>query len=134
MGQRRVSVACAFAALAASFVLSASTATAAKLPTTPCELPDVARPVRCGVLDVLEDPDQPDGRRLPIHVAVVPATSGRALSDPIYEKSKRRCARARSNERGNERHASVGPYIELGQRVWAGGVPNGRERKRCCLP
>jgi hypothetical protein len=35
------------------------------------------------VLDVLEDPNQPDGRRLPIHVAVVPATSGRALSDPI---------------------------------------------------
>jgi pimeloyl-ACP methyl ester carboxylesterase len=28
-------------------------------------------------------PNQPDGRRLPIHVAVIPATSGKALSDPI---------------------------------------------------
>ncbi|MGH8140008.1 MAG: alpha/beta hydrolase [Steroidobacteraceae bacterium] len=35
------------------------------------------------MLDVLEDPDQPDGRRLPIHVAVIPATSGKSLSDPI---------------------------------------------------
>jgi pimeloyl-ACP methyl ester carboxylesterase len=69
---------------AAIFALSASAApTIAKLPTSPCELPGVARAARCGVLNVLEDPDQPNGRRLPIHVAVVPASPGRALSDPI---------------------------------------------------
>ena len=49
----------------------------------PCDLPGVAGPVRCGVLDVLEDPDQASGRRLPIHMAVMPATSGKALPDPI---------------------------------------------------
>src|SRR5258708_6984315 len=72
------------AVFATIVALSASAApTTAKLPTTLCQLPDVARPARCGVLDVLEDPDQPDGRRLPIHVAVIPAAPGRALSDPI---------------------------------------------------
>jgi len=35
------------------------------------------------VLDVLENPGRPEGRKLPIHVAVIPASSGKALSDPI---------------------------------------------------
>lgn len=74
----------ALPALAALLALCANTAaSAAKLETSPCELPELARPARCGVLSVLEDPNQPHGRRLPIHVAVVPATSGKALPDPI---------------------------------------------------
>ena len=81
--QTSVSIARAFPTLAALFVSCATAATAATLPISPCELPDVAGPVRCGVLDVLEDPNRPNGRRLPIHLAVVPATSGKALSDPI---------------------------------------------------
>jgi pimeloyl-ACP methyl ester carboxylesterase len=32
---------------------------------------------------VLENPNHPDGRKLPIYVAVLPASSGKALSDPI---------------------------------------------------
>jgi pimeloyl-ACP methyl ester carboxylesterase len=48
-----------------------------------CNLPGVAPPARCGVLEVLENPDRQDGRRLPIHVAVIPASSGKALPDPI---------------------------------------------------
>jgi pimeloyl-ACP methyl ester carboxylesterase len=77
-------IVCAPAALAALFAACAGAAsTTAILPTSACELPGVARPARCGVLDVLENPNQPDGRRLPIHVAVVPAASGKALSDPI---------------------------------------------------
>jgi hypothetical protein len=84
MKLRSETIARVLAALAALFALSAGTApTTAKLPTSRCELPGVARAARCGVLNVLEDPDQPYGRRLPIHVAVVPASSGRALSDPI---------------------------------------------------
>jgi hypothetical protein len=78
-----VSVARHFLIFTALFVFCASTATAAELPTIPCELPGVARSARCGVLDVLEDPNKPGGRRLPIHVAVVPASSGKALTDPI---------------------------------------------------
>jgi len=83
MRPKTVSIARDFRTLAALFLLCASTATAANLPTSPCELPGVARPARCGVLDVLEDPSQPGGRRLPIHVAVISAASGKALSDPI---------------------------------------------------
>jgi pimeloyl-ACP methyl ester carboxylesterase len=48
-----------------------------------CTLPEVAQVARCGVLHVPEDPRRPKGRRLPIHVAVIPATNGAALSDPI---------------------------------------------------
>ena len=72
-----------FSVLAALFALFANAVLAADLPTSPCQLPGVARAARCGVLEVLENPDRPDGRKLPIHVAVVPASSGKALSDPI---------------------------------------------------
>jgi pimeloyl-ACP methyl ester carboxylesterase len=50
---------------------------------SPCNLEEVAQPARCGVIEVPENPDHPDGRRLPIHVAVIPATSSPALPDPI---------------------------------------------------
>jgi pimeloyl-ACP methyl ester carboxylesterase len=39
--------------------------------------------VRCGSLDVPENPDRPNGRRISIAIAVIPAANGRALSDPI---------------------------------------------------
>ncbi len=83
MGHKRVSITCALLKLTGLFALCANAATPTNLPTSSCELPGVARPVECGVLDVLEDPHRPDGRRLPIHVAVVPATSRKSLSDPI---------------------------------------------------
>ncbi len=51
--------------------------------TSPCRLPGVTRPARCGALSLLENPKSPDGRRLAIHFAVIPASSGKALSDPI---------------------------------------------------
>src|SRR5215467_12233473 len=47
-----------------------------------CTLPGLAQPARCGVLKVPEDPDRPDGRKLAIGVAVVPAT-GQPRPDPI---------------------------------------------------
>src|SRR4030095_2956207 len=48
----------------------------------PCKLPGVAETALCGVLDVPENPDKPNGRRLRIGVAVIPAT-GQAQSDPL---------------------------------------------------
>jgi pimeloyl-ACP methyl ester carboxylesterase len=69
--------------MAAAFLLCATAEASVSLQTSPCELPDVAGPARCGVLEVLENPAQPNGRRLPIHFAIVPATSGKALPDPI---------------------------------------------------
>lgn len=53
------------------------------LKLTACTLPNIGETARCGVLEVPEDPDRPAGRQLPIHVAVLPATSGSALPDPI---------------------------------------------------
>jgi pimeloyl-ACP methyl ester carboxylesterase len=75
-----------FAGLAILVRFDASGAIAAEtrvLQTESCSLPDVAAPARCGVLDVPENPDRPDGRILPIHLAVIPAISGKALPDPI---------------------------------------------------
>ena len=51
--------------------------------TSPCQLPGVAQPARCGALSVLENPKRADSRRLAIHFAVIPASSGKALPDPI---------------------------------------------------
>ena len=48
-----------------------------------CTLLGLAQPARCGVLKVPEDTDRPDGRKLAIGVAVVPATGGRPRPDPI---------------------------------------------------
>ena len=53
------------------------------LPTSPCRLPGVTQPARCGALSVLENSEHADGRRLAIHFAVIPASSGKALPDPI---------------------------------------------------
>jgi pimeloyl-ACP methyl ester carboxylesterase len=56
---------------------------AAKIELSACELPGVSQPARCGALDVLENPDRPDGRQLHIGVAVVSATGEHRRPDPI---------------------------------------------------
>src|ERR1700689_3674402 len=62
----------------------AISAPAPQLPTNPCQLEGVTRPTRCRVLTVLENPERPDGRRLAIRFAVIPASSsGNKLLDPI---------------------------------------------------
>jgi pimeloyl-ACP methyl ester carboxylesterase len=53
------------------------------LPLAPCRFAELARPARCGALDVAENPEQPDGRRLSISVVVVPAQKSPSLPDPI---------------------------------------------------
>lgn len=60
-----------------------SASAAANPPLTPCTLPGVDRPARCGSFEVPENRQRPDGRRLQIHVAVVPASSGHSRPDPI---------------------------------------------------
>lgn len=67
--------------MAAGWALWSGTAGSASL--APCTLPDVDRPARCGVLEVAENRQRPDGRKLQIHVAVVPASSGTSQPDPI---------------------------------------------------
>jgi pimeloyl-ACP methyl ester carboxylesterase len=70
---------------AASLLALACTTTdsARTMALAPCELPSLTRPARCGELTVPENPHLPNGRQISISVAVVPAASGRALSDPI---------------------------------------------------
>jgi pimeloyl-ACP methyl ester carboxylesterase len=49
----------------------------------PCRLPALSRPAKCGVFELPENPSRPHDRKLSISVAVVPAASGKALTDPI---------------------------------------------------
>ena len=48
-----------------------------------CSLPGIKRTVRCGIIEVPENPDRPGSRKLEIHFAVIPAANGRARPDPI---------------------------------------------------
>jgi pimeloyl-ACP methyl ester carboxylesterase len=48
-----------------------------------CRFADLSRAARCGAISVPENPDKPDGRRLSISVAVIPATHAPRLADPI---------------------------------------------------
>ena len=48
-----------------------------------CKLSGVPQPVRCGVLEVPENPNRPAVRQLRISVAVIPAISGHPRPDPI---------------------------------------------------
>jgi pimeloyl-ACP methyl ester carboxylesterase len=48
-----------------------------------CSLPGVPQLARCGSLEVPENPNHPDVRRLRIGVAVILATGGKSLPDPI---------------------------------------------------
>lgn len=48
-----------------------------------CQLPGIKEQAKCGVVQVPENPAKTEGRKLDIAVAVLPATSGKALSDPI---------------------------------------------------
>ena len=74
--------------LAAALVLMASPASAGKLQLAACRIGDmrglVSIAARCGKLAVPEDPDAPDGRRIELAVAVVPATATRAKPDPLF--------------------------------------------------
>jgi pimeloyl-ACP methyl ester carboxylesterase len=48
-----------------------------------CQLPGIKEQAKCGVIPVPENPAKPEARKLDIAVAVLPAKSGKALSDPI---------------------------------------------------
>ena len=78
----------AAATLAAVLPGPSSAAAPGELPLEPCRLehPLGAGSVaaRCGVLEVAENPDEPDGRRIGLAVAVIPAISTRAQPDPLF--------------------------------------------------
>lgn len=53
------------------------------LTLSPCHLDDLAEEVRCAVLEVFEDRDTAAGRRIPIHVTVLPALVRDPAPDPF---------------------------------------------------
>lgn len=63
-------------------ILSPSFAAGAN-PLSSCRIDGVDEAARCGAIEVPENPDRPDGRRLQIYVVVIPAIGGRATSDPV---------------------------------------------------
>ncbi len=71
-------------AVAAALALTVPAASAADVALEPCRLKGIDRELRCGVVDVPEDPDRPDGRRLAIRFAVVPALAKNKAPDPVF--------------------------------------------------
>jgi pimeloyl-ACP methyl ester carboxylesterase len=53
------------------------------LPLAPCVVDGLSEEAQCGVLEVAENPSDPAGRRLPIHIAVLPARAAQAAPDPL---------------------------------------------------
>ncbi len=58
------------------------------IPLEPCRIADmdglVSTEARCGRLPVPEDPDDPQGRKIFLSIAVVPAVATRAKPDPLF--------------------------------------------------
>jgi len=71
------------AVAAAAAVLAAAASTTAA-PSEPCRLKGIDREVRCGKVSVAEDPDRPDGRRIEVHYAVVPALARVRSFEPVF--------------------------------------------------
>jgi pimeloyl-ACP methyl ester carboxylesterase len=74
----------AFIAAFASNALFAGAAWAQATPLVPCRLQGIEREVRCGHVEVAENPDDPAGRKLTIHYAVVPALARSKSPDPLF--------------------------------------------------
>lgn len=48
-----------------------------------CSVPGVKKTARCGSIEVPENPERPESRKLEIHFAVIPAANGHGRPDPI---------------------------------------------------
>ena len=55
-----------------------------RLMLEPCRLVGVDEEVRCGVWEVFEDRSAGHGRKIPLRVAVLPATGGDPAPDPVF--------------------------------------------------
>jgi pimeloyl-ACP methyl ester carboxylesterase len=69
--------------LSIALALASVSVAAAPAPLAPCQLPGVARPAKCGTVEVPENPDKPAGRRLSLAIAVVSAEKPGSHDDPI---------------------------------------------------
>ena len=80
------------ASLAALLLLAGTSAAGAPpgngIPLAPCQLAHpiaaIRIPARCGSLEVPEDPDKPQGRRIALRVAVLPSENPSSKPDPVF--------------------------------------------------
>ncbi len=85
---RRLCVRIACVAMAAGAIVATGgcgdrTAITRRIALTDCRLPKVAQAVQCGTLEVPENRERPQGRRLSIFVAVLPANTLTPKPDPV---------------------------------------------------
>jgi pimeloyl-ACP methyl ester carboxylesterase len=77
-------------ALASALLAAAAAAAAAAAPEPPplalhaCRLPGLEQDARCGTLSRPLDPARPDGPRIALQVAVLPAVARRKQPDPVF--------------------------------------------------
>ena len=50
----------------------------------PCRIQGIEREILCGRIAAAENPDQPSGRTVDVHFAVVPAVARNAREDPVF--------------------------------------------------
>jgi pimeloyl-ACP methyl ester carboxylesterase len=74
----------AAAALLAVAIGAAPATWAADAALSACRIRGIAREVQCGAVTVAEDPDRPDGRRITVRFAVVPALAKNKSPDPLF--------------------------------------------------
>jgi pimeloyl-ACP methyl ester carboxylesterase len=68
----------------AALLLALAAAGASAIELAPCRLPGVPQEIRCGQLEVPEDRQAGNGRRLRIAFAVVPALAKNKAPDPVF--------------------------------------------------
>jgi pimeloyl-ACP methyl ester carboxylesterase len=56
-----------------------------RLELSPCRPPGVEETLRCGDLLVAENPQQPSGRKIKLHVVVLPALDGKGGAPPLFD-------------------------------------------------
>lgn len=77
-------LACAGPVFAGSLAAQATAATIDSLVLEPCELPGVPPPVACGELEVWEDREGREGRRIALRVVRLGATESETRPDPLF--------------------------------------------------
>jgi len=73
-----------FFSVLSTCVLVAAAGSATAIELVPCRLKGIEREVRCGAIERPENPDAADGRRIPIHFAVLPALARNRAGDPLF--------------------------------------------------
>jgi pimeloyl-ACP methyl ester carboxylesterase len=64
---------------------SGAAADASSLELKPCQIPGIEKALLCGVLPVPENPARPDGRKIELHIVVLPALQKDSQRVPLFD-------------------------------------------------